>query len=120
MQNRTKKKAWIPEIFYEENGDGLSGQIPFIAVPKEEEMPKLLFIFESRETGEVEPGPKGEELPVTEITLHQYADMEFLKVGLTTPEYDRVRNVLGLQPLKDATESGRQITQNIREAVTQN
>jgi hypothetical protein len=43
--------------------------------------------------------------------------MEFLKVGLTPQEYDRVRDVLGLQPLKDATESGRQITQNIRNAV---
>jgi len=119
MQKRSKKKAWVPEIFYEESGDGLSGQIPFIAVPKEEEMPKLLFIFESRETGEVEPGPKGEELPVTEITLHQYADMEVLKVGLKPEEYDRVRDVLGLQPLKEALESGRQITQSVKEAVAQ-
>lgn len=118
MQKRSKK-AWVPEIFYEEGGEGLSGQIPFIAVPKEEEMPKILFIFESRETGEVEPGPKGEELPVTEITLHQYADMEFLKVGLEPAEYDRVRNVLGLQPLKEALESGRQITKNVRDAVAQ-
>ena len=115
---RKSKKAWVPEIFYEDDANSLSGgQIPFIAVPKEEEMPKMLFIFESRETGEIEPGPKGEDLPVTEITLHQYADMEFLKVGLTPEEYDRIRDVLGLQPLKDATESGRQITQNIRNAV---
>jgi len=118
MKKRGEKKAWVPEIFYEEGGDGLAGQIPFIAVPKEEEMPKLLFIFESRETGEIEPGPKGEDLPVTEITLHQYADMEFLKVGLEPVEYDRVRSVLGLQPLKDATDAGRQITQNIREKVS--
>ena len=118
MKKRNEKKAWVPEIFYEEGGDGLSGQIPFIAVPKDEEMPKLLFIFESRETGEIEPGPKGEDLPVTEITLHQYADMEFLKVGLEPAEYDRVRKVLGLQPLKDATDAGRQITQNIREKVS--
>lgn len=116
MQKKSKK-AWVPEIFYEDDANGLAGQIPFIAVPKNEEMPKMLFIFESRETGEIEPGPKGEDLPVTEITLHQYADMEFLKVGLTPEEYDRVRDVLGLQPLKDATESGRQITQNIRNAV---
>jgi hypothetical protein len=116
MQKKSKK-AWVPEIFYEDDANGLAGQIPFIAVPKNEEMPKMLFIFESRETGEIEPGPKGEDLPVTEITLHQYADMEFLKVGLTPQEYDRVRDVLGLQPLKDATESGRQITQNIRNAV---
>ena len=117
MQKKAKK-TWVPEIFYEEGGDGMSGQIPFISVPQSEEMPKMLFIFESRETGEVEPGPKGEELPVTEITLHQYADMEYLKVGLEPSEYDRVRKVLGLQPLKEATEGGRQITQNIREKVS--
>jgi len=116
MQKKNKK-AWVPEIFYEDDANGLAGQIPFIAVPKEEEMPKMLFIFESRETGEVEPGPKGEELPVTEITLHQYADMEFLKVGLSSDEYDRVRNVLGLQSLKEAVEAGKQITQNVRNAV---
>lgn len=113
MKKKGDKKAWIPEIFYEEGG-----QLPFISVPKEEEMPKMLFVFESRETGEFEPGPRGEELPVTEMTLHQYADMEFLKVGLTTPEYDRIRTVLGLQPLKDATDAGKQITQNIREKVS--
>ena len=115
---KKKKKNWVPEIFYEESGDGMSGQIPFISVPKDEEMPKMLFIFESRETGEVEPGPQGEELPVTEITLHQYADMEFLKVGLTSAEYDRVRKVLGLQPMKEAVEAGRKITQSVRDAVS--
>lgn len=114
MKKKSDKKAWVPEIFYEEGG----GQLPFISVPKEEEMPKMLFIFESRETGEIEPGPRGEDLPVTEMTLHQYADMDFLKIGLTSSEYDRIRMVLGLQPLKEATDSGRQITQNIREKVT--
>lgn len=117
MQKKSKK-TWVPEIFYEENSSGISGQIPFIAVPKNEEMPKMLFIFESRETGEIEPGSRGEELPVTEITLHQYADMDFLKNGLSTAEYDKVRKVLGLQPLNEAVEAGRQITQNIREKVT--
>lgn len=112
MKKKSDKKAWVPEIFYEEGG-----QLPFISVPNEEEMPKMLFIFESRETGEIEPGPRGEDLPVTEMTLHQYADMEFLKTGLQPSEYDRVRQVLGLQPLKDATDAGRQITQNIREKV---
>ena len=118
MKKKVDKKGWVPEIYYEEGNDGLSSQIPFIAVPKEEEMPKMLFIFESRETGEFEPGPKGEELPVTEMTLHQYADMEYLKVGLTPAEYDRVRDVLGLQPMKQAVESGRQITQNIRDNIS--
>ena len=39
---------WIPEIVYEEAEDGLTSNIPFISVPMQEEMPKILFIFESR------------------------------------------------------------------------
>ena len=110
------KSNWVPEIYYEEaDENGLTSHIPFIAVPEEEEMPKFLFVFESRETGEFEPGPDGEDLPVTQMDLHQYADMEYLKTGLTPDEYDRVRDVLGLQPMKQAVESGKQITQGIRE-----
>ena len=81
-------------------------------------MPKLLFIFESRETGEFEPGPKGEELPVTELNLHQYVDMDILKVGLTPQEYDRVRQVLKLLPLKEASEMGSKITENVRNNIS--
>jgi hypothetical protein len=116
--NTKKKKSWVPEIYYEESFGDVNSQIPFIQVPAEEEMPKILFIFESRETGEFEPGPKGEELPVTEMTLHQYVDMEQLKQKLNPEEYDRVRSVLGLQPLREATEAGKKITDSIREKVT--
>ena len=73
-------KQWIPEIMYEETqDDGLTSHIPFIPVPQDEEMPKLIYVFESRETGEFEPGPNGEDLPVTTMDLHQYADMNTLK-----------------------------------------
>ena len=59
------KQRWVPEIFYEDaDGDGLSSHIPFITVPEDEEMPRMLFIFESRETGEFEPGQDGDrQLP---------------------------------------------------------
>ena len=110
-------KYWIPEIVYEETDEGLTTKIPFISVPEEETMPKLLYVFESRETGEIEPGPEGEDLPVTEITLHQYADMEFLKTKLTSIEYDKVRAALGLSPILDAAKKGKEITQNIREKL---
>lgn len=113
-----KKKSWVPEIYYEESVGEVNSQIPFIQVPAEEEMPKVLFIFESRETGEFEPGPKGEELPVTEMTLHQYVNMEQLKLKLSLTEYDRVREVLGLQPLREATEAGKKITDSIREKIS--
>ena len=108
-------KEWFPEIMYEEAGEeGLTSHIPFIPVPENEEMPKMLFIFESRETGEYEPGPSGEELPVTEMDLHQYADMSVLKSNLDSLTYDKVRNALGLEPLKSAAVKGKKITDGVR------
>ena len=109
---------WVPEIYYEEADEtGLTSHIPFISPPDSEEMPKILFIFESRETGEFEPGTDGEDLPVVQIDLHQYADMAFLKSGLDGPTFDKVREALGLQPLAEAAAAGSQITERVRSAV---
>ena len=108
-----QSKQWVPEIEYEESEDGITSKIPFISVPNDQEMPKVLFMFESRDTGEIEPGSDGEELPVVELNLHQYANMSTLKTDLTTDEYDRVRFVLGLMPLKKAIESGKKITEDV-------
>jgi len=109
-----RESKWIPEIMYEESEDGLSGHIPFIMVPYDEEMPKVVFIFESRETGEYEPNEEGDPVPIMEMDLHQYADMLQLKQGLDEETYDKVRLCLGLEPLKKATEKGMQISENIR------
>ena len=109
--------GWIPEICYEESDDGLTSKIPFIEVPQDQEMPQMLFVFESRDTGELEPGPEGEDLPVTELDLHQYANMAVLKQRLNWIEYDNVRCVLGLEPLATAAMKGKQITSNIRVAL---
>lgn len=119
----TKQKApsnWIPEILYEDSEEGLSSNIPFIQVPEGEEMPKCLFIFETRETGEYEPGPDGEELPVMEMDLHQYVDMSTLKNNLSPEVYDVVRKAAGLLPLKEATEKGKKISENVRNKVNPN
>lgn len=113
------ENKWFPELMYEEAEDGLSSKIPFIMVPQEEVMPKVLFVFESRETGEFEPGPNGEKLPILEMDLHQYADMVHLKEGLTPALYDEVRICLGLEPLQEAVEKGRQITDNIRKNISE-
>lgn len=114
----SKKKQWIPEIYYEDTDDGVTNHIPFISVPKNEEMPVLLYVFESRETGEFEPGPRGESLPITQMDLHQYADMAVLKEKLDEPTYDRVRAAFGLSPLREAAVAGKKITENIRQAVS--
>ena len=110
-------KNWIPEIMYEETENGVSANLPFIMVPKEEEMPKILFIFESRDTGEYEPGLDGEQVEIREMDLHQYANMKSLKERLPSILYDQVRMCLGLQPLKEAAVAGKKITDNIRENI---
>lgn len=112
-----KSSQWVPEIEYEEGSEGVTSNIPFITVPQDQEMPRMLFVFESRDTGEVEPGSRGEEVPVVELNLHQYVDMAILKAGLTPQEYDRVRFVLGLDPLQKAAAEGKKITDNIRKNI---
>jgi len=111
--------SWYPEICYEEAEEGLTSRIPFIPVPAGQEMPNVLFIFESKETGDFEPGLDGEDLPVTELDLHQYADMSILKSKLSAEHYDIVRNALGLESMKSATEKGKLITDKIRENIDQ-
>ena len=109
---------WIPEFCYEEDAEGITASLPFVQVPEGEKMPELIYVFESRQTGEFEPGPEGEDLPVTEMELHQYADMAILKEKLTFVEYDNIRFVLGLEPLANAAQKGKTITDNIRRAVS--
>jgi len=111
---RTKTpKNWIPEIVYEEG----ESQIPFIHVPPNQDDPKMLFIFVAHQTGEVEPGSDGEEIPVVNMDLKQFVDLSVLKSGLSEQEYDKVRAVLGLEPLRQAAEKGKKITQSVRDKL---
>jgi hypothetical protein len=112
-KNNRQKSNWLPEIMYEEES-----QIPFIEVPESEQDPALLFIFINRRTGETEPGSEGEEVPVVEMDLRQFVDMKILKERLTETEYDKVRSVLGLLPLREAMQKGKQITANVEKNVT--
>ena len=108
---------WIPEIMYESDQDGQASSIPFIMVPSDNNMPKLLYIFESRETGNHEPGLEGESVPVVEWDLHQYADMNYLKERVDQDTYDTVRIALGLEKLNIATAKGSEITTSVRKNV---
>ena len=110
--------TWVPEIMYEEASDNDASQLPFIMGPTNEVMPKLLYIFESRETGEFEPGLEGEEVPVVEWDLHQYADMAVLKSRLRTDLYDEVREALGLEPMSVAVKKGQEITERVRDKLS--
>jgi hypothetical protein len=111
----TNKKSWIPEIMYEEDS-----QIPFIQVPVEQPDPHILFIFVNRETGETEPDEEGNESPVVEMDLRQFADLKILKENLTESEYDKVRGILGLLPLKEAIKRGKEITSKVASNVCKN
>ena len=118
MTDNKVKTSWIPEIMYEEASEGISSHIPFIQVPLGEHMPKMLFVFESRDTGEFEPGLDGEEVPVIQLDLHQYANMNVLKQQLTHTEYDNVRFALGLESLRTAAVKGTKITSNVRVKIS--
>jgi len=114
MKTKQAPKNWIPEIVYEEG----ESHIPFIHVPNDQTDPKMLFIFVSHKTGEIEPGPEGEDVPVIEMDLKQFVDLSTLKSGLTEQEYDKIRAILGLEPLRQASEKGRAITSSVREKVS--
>ena len=107
-------QQWIPEFCYEEDEDGVTASLPFVPVPEGQQMPELVYVFESRETGTFEPGPEGEEVPITEMTLHQYCDMAVLKERMSPIEYDNVRFTLGLESLQNAAIKGQKITDNVR------
>ena len=101
------KRKWVPEIMYEEyDEESISGGLPFIQVPAEKEMPDILFMFGSTETGEFEPDLDGEPQPIMEMELFQYANMHYLKEELDADTYDKVRVILGLGPLNIAREKG--------------
>jgi len=107
-------RKWVPEIMYEEyEEDSLSGGLPFIQVPVDKEMPDIVFLFGSQETGEFEPGLDGEAQPIMEMELFQYACMQYLKEGLDQDTYDKVRVCLGLQPLNQAVKAGMKQSEKI-------
>jgi len=110
--SKKKSSNWVPEILYEEDS-----QIPFIEVPAGEDDPERLFIFINRKTGETEPGPSGEELPVYDMELRQFADLGILASRLSPEDYDKVRAALGLEKRTDAARKGKELTANIAAKV---
>lgn len=107
-------RKWVPEIMYEEyEEDSISGGLPFIQVPADKEMPDILFMFGSTETGEYEPDMDGNPQPIMEMELFQYANMHYLKQDLDPDTYDKVRVCLGLEPLEAAKQKGMKTSEKI-------
>ena len=101
------KRKWVPEIVYEDyEEESLSGGLPFVQVPPDKEMPDIIFVLGSEETGEFEPNHEGIPVPIIEWDLYQYGNMNDLKKKLSYEHYNIVRDALGLEPLEQAVETG--------------
>ena len=110
----TVKQPKLPVILYEESVTGQqSSPIPYIETTKDEIMPPVLFIFEYKDTGETEPGPKGEPLAIVDQFPHQYVDMQFVKEKTTPELFDQLRVALGMKTLKEAQKSGQEILDKV-------
>lgn len=101
-------KEWYPEIVYQEGS-----KVPFIEVPFEHDMPDKIYMFEFKQTGEYEPGPDGKEIPICDMKAHIYFDYEVAKQVLDAELLDKLRTAFGLQPLDEAMERGKKITEKI-------
>ena len=88
------KEKWIPEIFYEETGKGITAGLPFVNVPSNRSMPSCMFICEVRDVQE-------EETEIEkEVIVHSLANMTVLKQELDNETYNKVRLALGLEILQ--------------------
>ena len=109
------KQPQLPVILYEEpsgkNDKGIS--MPYIEVPKEGQMPPMLFIFEYKHTGETEPDDRGREVAIVDQIPHKYVDMEYLKDRLSPELNDQIRIALGMKPLQVAKEEGQKILDKV-------
>ena len=102
-----EKRMWVPEIVYEEyEGSGLTDGLPFITIPKDKEMPGVLFFLGTQETGEFEPDENGEPQPIVEVEVYQFACMKYLEDSLSDEDYDKVRLAMGLETKMSARKKG--------------
>jgi hypothetical protein len=101
------KENWIPEIYYEEDSEGLTKGLPFISVPNDKFMPTALFICEIRDA----------EDEKKDMAIHMFANMSALKVKLNSEVYDDIRIALGLKPLEEAITEGKKINLNIENKI---
>jgi len=111
------KQPKLPIILYEENKQGETNLIPYIEVPKNGEMPKVLFVSEYKETGEFEADAQFGSAPIVDMLIHQFVSMSELQKKLDSRTYDKVRLALGLMPLKQARKLGAPILKKVQAAA---
>ena len=104
---------WIPEIYYEENAEGVTRGLPFVKVPENKSMPSAMFLCEIKDIKEEEVDQE------VDLTLHMYANMTVLKERLDLETYNKVREIgLGLEDLNTAESKGQQVTENVNNNLT--
>ena len=111
---------WVPNIYYEENEEGITGGLPFIDVPYGRSMPGCLFICESKDYRDLSQETKDNldlEHLEREIIMHSYANMTILRQKLSPELFDEVRIAIGLQPLQTALLEGTKKTMEIQKNI---
>ena len=100
------KRNWLPELYYEEGTDGMAGQFPFVQIPNDKDMPSMLFVLGSRETGDTAPSSTGEPEPIVEMEMFSYVNMQQLEEVMSFEAYDELRVIIGLKPIDEAKKLG--------------
>lgn len=112
--NNTVKKPKLPVILYEEPKPGEpANPIPYVEVAQDDEMPKVLFVSEYKETGEFEVDPESGSVPIVDMLIHKYVDLDFLKLKVDEQTFDKIRVALGMAPLKQAQQQGQKILDKV-------
>ncbi len=107
-----KEKEWHPEIMYQDDS-----MVPFVEIPVDQDMPDKLFMWGYKHTGEVEPGPEGEDVPVCDTDIHLYIHYNTLKDAVDPALLDLIRVAVGLEPLASAKKKGEAITKRVLENI---
>lgn len=116
-----QQKPTLPIILYEEPKPGEpANPIPYIEIKKDEQMPKILFISEYKETGEFEPDTNVGTVAIVDMLIHKFVDLEHLKDKLDEQTYDKIRVSLGMKPLKEAQALGQPILDKALKAAEDN
>ena len=100
-------------MYEESRGGEKTNVIPYIEIGKEEEMPKVLFISEYKETGEFEADAEHGSAPIVDMLIHKYVDLDFLKLKVDAKTFDKIRVSLGMVPLKQAQKDGQKILDKV-------
>lgn len=109
----SNQKPKLPIILYEEPKPGEpANPIPYVEIGLNEEMPKVLFISEYKETGEFEPSAEG-TAAIVDMIIHKFVDLEHLQKVLDSKTNDKIRVALGMKPLKEAQKKGQNILSKV-------